>query len=195
MIINNPEFKGFTRNDYQRWSGCSMFFVAVTILPIRIVVCFVFIVVLVVFSKLLTLFCCVFDFKKKQNCLFRFLAIGLLTISVRIVMIAMGFHWFSYKKKESNQANTLYFTNKGNVKNSVIICNHTSFIDILFFLAQPKPVGFISNHNVKNYPIWGYFAQLIQSIFVNRNDKESRIKCMEDLKQRCIDLKNHPRCK
>jgi lysophosphatidylcholine acyltransferase/lyso-PAF acetyltransferase len=170
-----------------------MFIVAMTLLPLRLILAGIWILLLVVFLKLFSLLFCVFDFKKKQNCLFRFLSIGLLTMACRAGLLALGFHWLSYKKRTPNKSNTEYFTNNGNVKNSVIICNHTSYLDILFFLAHPTPVGFISNHNVKKYPIWGYCAQLIQCLFVNRRDKDSRKQCLEDLKKRCDDILYYPR--
>ncbi len=58
-------------------------------------------------------------------------------------------------------------------KFSCYICNHTSFNDILLSMAI-YGCGFISKIGVKTMPIFGKIAIGLGSIFVNRNDPNSR---------------------
>ena len=58
-------------------------------------------------------------------------------------------------------------------KFSCYICNHTSFNDILLSMAI-YGCGFISKIGVKTFPIFGKIAIGLDSIFVNRNDPNSR---------------------
>ena len=67
------------------------------------------------------------------------------------------------------------------------ICNHTSFNDILLAMAF-YGCGFISKGDVKKYPIFGKIAQGLQSIFVDRNNPNSREEVFEKIIQRQKDF-------
>ena len=65
-------------------------------------------------------------------------------------------------------------------KFSCYICNHTSFNDILLSMAI-YGCGFISKASVKNMPIFGKIAIGLQSIFVDRNNPNSRKQTMDEV--------------
>ena len=65
-------------------------------------------------------------------------------------------------------------------KFSCYICNHTSFNDILLSMAI-YGCGFISKEAVKKIPIFGKIAQGLQSIFVDRNNPNSRKEVLEKI--------------
>ena len=67
------------------------------------------------------------------------------------------------------------------------ICNHTSFNDILLGMAI-YGCGFISKEAVLRIPIFGKIAQGLQSIFVDRNDPNSRKEVLQKLIQRQKDI-------
>ena len=67
------------------------------------------------------------------------------------------------------------------------ICNHTSFNDILLGMAI-YGCGFISKEAVLRTPIFGKIAQGLQSIFVDRNDLNSRKEVLQKLIQRQKDI-------
>ena len=67
------------------------------------------------------------------------------------------------------------------------ICNHTSFNDVLLGLAI-YGCGFISKEAVIRTPIFGKIAQGLQSIFVERNNKNSRQEVLEKIIQRQKDI-------
>ena len=72
----------------------------------------------------------------------------------------------------------------GNI--SCYICNHTSFNDILLAMSI-YGCAFISKEGIKSIPIFGSIAQGLQSIFVNRNNPNSRKEVLEKIMERQKD--------
>jgi lyso-ornithine lipid O-acyltransferase len=50
----------------------------------------------------------------------------------------------------------------------LLVCNHLSYLDILV-LAGLTPSLFVAKSEVKHWPVFGWFARLAGTIFVNRN--------------------------
>lgn len=50
----------------------------------------------------------------------------------------------------------------------LLICNHLSYLDILV-LSSITPAVFVSKHDVKYWPVFGQFAVLAGTVFVNRD--------------------------
>ena len=67
------------------------------------------------------------------------------------------------------------------------VSNHTSFNDILLTMAI-YGCGFISKEDVKNLPVFGNISVGLQSIFVNRNDDNSKQDTFEQIIQRQKDV-------
>lgn len=61
-----------------------------------------------------------------------------------------------------------------------IFPNHLSFLDI-FVLMSVVPMRFLSKEEVKRYPLIGWMATAVGTVFVNRSDKESRKAAREKL--------------
>jgi 1-acyl-sn-glycerol-3-phosphate acyltransferase len=55
----------------------------------------------------------------------------------------------------------------------LLVCNHLSYLDVLV-LAALAPCVFVAKHDVKHWPILGWFARLAGTIFVHR-DKRSLV--------------------
>lgn len=108
-------------------------------------------------------------------------------------MLINGLFWIKYKCITPKPYNLTYFEDKGEVPYANIICNHTTWEDIFFFLTIPKTVGFISNKGVIKYPIIGMVAKMIQCIFVDRSNPESKAKCFDDMKKRAENIKKDPK--
>ena len=66
------------------------------------------------------------------------------------------------------------------------ICNHTSFNDILLAMTI-YGCAFISKVGIKSVPVFGSIAQGLQSIFVDRNDPNSRKEVLEKIIERHKD--------
>jgi hypothetical protein len=56
---------------------------------------------------------------------------------------------------------------------SIIISNHFSWIEILYYLQIYSP-GFISKESVKNFPLIGTIASTIDCLFIDRTNSENR---------------------
>lgn len=49
----------------------------------------------------------------------------------------------------------------------LLVCNHLSYLDILV-LASITPAVFVSKHEVRSWPVLGWFARLAGTVFVDR---------------------------
>ena len=188
----NDDLPGFTRKDYSKWSKIHFYIGALFLLPIRCIIVFPSIVLGYVILKILSIIFCTFKYNGRMNRCFKMSSSFVVTCLCRFFMFVCGFYWITFNKKKPQLENTLYFENLGEVKYANIICNHTSWADIFFFLAQPRSVGFISNKDLKSYCFVGPIAQIIQCVFVDRKNKESRKKCFEDLEERTKNIKKNP---
>ncbi len=75
------------------------------------------------------------------------------------------------------------------------ICNHTSWVDILIFIAKHH-TGFVSSSGVKSYPLIGYIATALGTIFVDRDDKTKRGNALTQLMEKQHDIyKNNDKSK
>lgn len=192
-IRNSLEFPGFTRDDYSKWSACEIFFGGLFLLPIRLILAIVVVFCLFLFQNILCLLFCNFTFKNGMNRCHKFLSNLLVTFFCRLLLFLGGFYWISYRKQTPRDYNTTYFKNFGEVPYATYVSNHITWADIIFYLAHPKPFGFISNDKVKNICLIGNIAKLIQCIFVDRLSKESKEKCFDDLKSRVENIKQNPK--
>ncbi|HAT86625.1 MAG TPA: 1-acyl-sn-glycerol-3-phosphate acyltransferase [Rhizobiales bacterium] len=69
-------------------------------------------------------------------------------------------------------------------KGSVLItANHVSWLDIVV-LGQSRPLSFIAKSEVANWPIFGWFAKLERSIFVNRTRRSETGKVAKAIAER-----------
>jgi len=57
---------------------------------------------------------------------------------------------------------------EGPLPNSgLLVCNHLSYLDVLL-LASLKPSVFVSKHEIRHWPVVGWFARMAGTIFVRR---------------------------
>lgn len=55
-------------------------------------------------------------------------------------------------------------------KSGLLVCNHLSYLDILT-IAAITPTVFVSKHEVKHWPVFGWFARIAGTIFVQREKR------------------------
>jgi hypothetical protein len=200
-FLNNPEvtssedFPGFTRQDYKNWSKLHFTLGAIFLFPIRMLLTFSLMGIGLMVLYLVSLLCCTFSYSKKQSIGFIRISNFIIIVFCRLLMFINGLFCIDYKTVTPKPYNIGYFDDVGEVRHANIIVNHTTWEDIFFFLAQPKNVGFISHSGVKKYPIVGQVAHIIQSIFVDRTDPDSKKKCFEDMKKRAENIKTDPKRK
>jgi len=54
----------------------------------------------------------------------------------------------------------------------LLVCNHLSYVDILV-LASLTPAVFVAKREVKSWPVFGWFAQLAGTLFVDRQRRST----------------------
>ncbi len=74
------------------------------------------------------------------------------------------------------EGETIYLKEGGNF----IISNHLSYLDGIV-LASLFPVIFVSKLQVKNWPLFGWVAQIGGTIFIDRKRKLSSIESIEEI--------------
>lgn len=57
--------------------------------------------------------------------------------------------------------------------NGLLVCNHLSYVDILV-LASLTPAVFVAKREVKSWPVFGWFAKLAGTLFVDR-ERRTRV--------------------
>ena len=65
--------------------------------------------------------------------------------------------------------------------NGLLVCNHLSYLDILI-LAALTPSRFVAKSEVKNWPVFGWFAHLAGTIFVERSKRSQAARAAEEIR-------------
>jgi len=58
-------------------------------------------------------------------------------------------------------------------KSGLLVSNHVSYVDILV-IASITPAIFVAKHEVKSWPVFGFFAKLAGTVFVDR-ERRTRV--------------------
>ena len=188
----NPEYAPFTRKDFHKWNKTTFLLCGLVLLPIRIIIAFTSIVLAAAILKLNAMIFKIKNYQDPQPAIFIKICKITLRVLGRLILFCWGYFKISHKVKKVTPSNASYFNITEDVKHATIVCNHTAFIDIFLFFCQERPVSFISNQAVQHYPLVGIIAKTIQCVFVNRINKESRAKCLDDLKNRAGSVRTHP---
>jgi 1-acyl-sn-glycerol-3-phosphate acyltransferase len=61
-----------------------------------------------------------------------------------------------------------------------LVCNHLSYLDVLV-LAALTPSRFVAKSEVRNWPVFGWFACLAGTIFVERNKRSQVARSAEEM--------------
>jgi 1-acyl-sn-glycerol-3-phosphate acyltransferase len=68
-------------------------------------------------------------------------------------------------------------------KGCFTVCNHMSYLDV-FAVGSIRPSAFLSNHEVKGWPVVGWLASLGGTVFVNRKSKRAALDAMREIEQK-----------
>ena len=185
----------FSRHDYAFWNKCSMICTGFFLAPIRIMIILNSILLIFIQLKILTYVYWVEDFSEAQSPGFVKLSKLTLRFYCRIILFMFGYWRLPKEKVKASKLNYPGLKLLPEKKKAMIVSNHVTFIDIFYFLSQEKQGCFISNALVKDYPLVGMIAQIIQCVFVERTSKESRAKCFDDLRKRVRVIDKRPDCR
>lgn len=59
-------------------------------------------------------------------------------------------------------------------KSMLYVGNHISYLDIPLLMATVNKISFVAKHEISNWPIFGHGAKKIETVFVKREDGDSR---------------------
>ncbi len=65
----------------------------------------------------------------------------------------------------------------------IFVGNHVSFIDILILIATNPKISFVAKKEIRSWPIIGWGAERIGTVFVDRESKDSKSSAKEQLRQ------------
>lgn len=192
-ITSNPDFPAFNRTDYQYWNRFHFFLGAAILLPIRVILLLVVVVPIAMILRLCGLLCCV-DMSGKgprKGCLISMFS-KIIQWAARLCMFIMGFYWITNKTAKPKLENLEGLDNFGKNPQAVMIGNHITYIDG-FYHVYSGPRSFIVGQEVKGFPLFGFICRVIQFIFVNQRDKESRARTFEVLEERIDNIGKNPK--
>ena len=66
-------------------------------------------------------------------------------------------------------------------KSGLLVCNHLSYLDILL-LASLTPAVFVSKHEIRHWPLVGWFARMAGTIFVRRERRSDVARTGEEIR-------------
>ena len=66
---------------------------------------------------------------------------------------------------------------------ALMVANHRSYADVLF-IHSPLPVVFLSKAEVRHWPLIGWAARALDTVFVDRSNKDNRRAAREALRER-----------
>ena len=89
----------------------------------------------------------------------------------RLLLIAAGFWRVTEKGARDPRA-------------CVIVCNHSSWVDIMYFLSAQELPSFLANAGVKRMPLIGTIAIAMHSVFFNRTSKDDRASTLSIVEER-----------
>jgi 1-acyl-sn-glycerol-3-phosphate acyltransferase len=77
-------------------------------------------------------------------------------------------HWLQGCARRTLRVFSITYESRGPCPQSgLLVCNHLSYLDILV-LVSLTPAVFVSKSEVKNWPVFGWFARLSGTLFVDR---------------------------
>lgn len=65
-------------------------------------------------------------------------------------------------------------------QSGLLVCNHLSYLDVLI-VAALNPSRFVAKNEVRNWPVFGWFARLAGTIFVDRNRRSQVLRSAEEI--------------
>lgn len=67
-------------------------------------------------------------------------------------------------------------------KNILLLSNHISYLDVIS-LQSLLPLAFLAKSEIRDWPVFGYLARRISTIFVDRESMPSRIQCINKISE------------
>lgn len=116
--------------------------------------------------------------------------VAILKLFVPPLLWCLGITKLNHKKLRINDVFANYKpTEAANGPAPIVVCNHTSWLDMFFFLMFN--VSFLSKSAISTIPFIGTFAVARQCVFLDRECSENRNLVLEKIKTRANRVKSH----
>jgi lysophosphatidylcholine acyltransferase/lyso-PAF acetyltransferase len=184
------EYGPFARNDIKKWNKLEMYLCAIFLLPIRIMGCIAALAVCSILSKIVI---AGQDTNNELSPMRRFILNRIMPLTARTILWWAGFLWVKRIRLNLSDYISDYPKNeqlkhKGE-RAPLIVANHVTWADIIH-TGLDAPVSYVAKAAVKGYPMAGVIAQGLQSVFVDRDNKEARDGIMGLIENRVQNIKN-----
>ena len=113
----------------------------------------------------------------------------IMSIHTRLGFCIIGIYWMNKKKIHLDYNN--YPKLRPVEDHQVVVSNHSSWVDILYFMTQGKMPNFLAKEEVSNYLIIGFIAKILQCLFVNRF-KDVKSNTIDQILRRVDNIKRYP---
>lgn len=182
----SKSYPAFTRNDRRNWNYLEMTLVGIFVFPIRLILTLSTILSVGILVKIATFFAGIKNHAGELPKSYKNTLNWIVNCHARFLMILLGFYKPKTVKLEYKNQNR-YLKSFPGIPTAINVCNHVSFVDIIYFLSADC-TGFIAKSGVRQIPLVGNVAQSIQCLFVERQNKNSKVQIFEKLGQRVEDV-------
>lgn len=181
------KFAPFRRTDLLKWNRLEIYICATFLLPSRALGSLIFTLMAGICNTIIVFGA---DLNKELSPVRRTLVRVNSYLFPRLIFWCWGFYWIEKKYHRIADLDPTYPKDQKNpsIKAPVIVSNHISFIDIVYYLTSRYCPGFLSKAGVAKVPIVGKIAKARQSLFVERADRTQKDAILDDLKRRVEDI-------
>ena len=184
-----PEYQPFVRHDRKNWSVVEFIFVGIFIAPLKIFLVVSAALLGFLCNKLLTKIYGIEDIEKEQPVGFARLSWMVNRAVTSVILFSFGFRVRHYMRHfDSEKYPRLQQVAETGRNTTVLISNHVSWVDIVYFMSSNYRICFISKSGVRDYPVVGFYARIMQCIFLNREQSNDRKLVLQKLQERVHNI-------
>jgi lysophosphatidylcholine acyltransferase/lyso-PAF acetyltransferase len=185
---SHPLYPALVRNDFEKWNKTEMIIGGIFLLPVRCLLFFVSLFTGWVCLKVLILVYGVKDLTCEQPAAFIHWSKKVIRLTSRFTLLMTGFYNIPViVKKYKDVYSKLEFSKTS--QTSIIISNHVSYMDIIYYLSRSETPGFIAREETSQLPFIGTFARILQCLFLDRKSRDTRLDVLNSLKTRVEKIK------
>lgn len=159
-LLGSNKYAAFRRKDTHLWRRWRLYLVGVPLMLPRFLLIVLCVVIHGIVCRLVTLGADLRDgvaLSSRRRTIIQYSSV----FWSRLLLFSAGF-WYIREQGESDP------------RACVVVCNHSSWVDIIYFLTAREFPSFLANAGAKKMPFVGSVAQAMQCVFVDRGDKANR---------------------
>lgn len=186
-LSTEDPFFPFSRSDFPHWSKLKFYLGAIFLLPIRLILSIFCLLFCFFFVKLVLLNA---DLDKPIIGFRKYFLKFFVSYTCRFLLFIAGIYRIRILEEKIENYMPNYRPNlNSNSQAPIIVSNHVSWIDTLFYLSSTFFPSFVAKEEVSFMPIVGYIAKTIQVLFVDRESRGDKDLILKKIKERCMKIK------